>query len=182
MTTRIALLALFLIAPGTAFAQPPSPQASAGQGAKLELTGLDRLAAQADEAVNLTIDAAMLKLGSAFLKPDGDQAAVKALLSGLKGIYIRSFEFNRENAYTPDDVERIRKQLSAPGWSRFVAVDSKRDRELVEIYSWQEGGASGGLAIIVAEPMELTIVNIVGPIDLSKLPLLGGQLGIPKLP
>jgi hypothetical protein len=30
--------------------------------------------------------------------------------------------------------------------------------------------------------MELTIVNIVGPIDLSKLPLLQGQFGIPKLP
>jgi hypothetical protein len=124
----------------------------------------------------------MLGIAAGILKGDGDQAAAKQLLSGLKGIYIRSFEFNRENAYTMDDVDRIRKQLTAPGWSKFISVDSKRDRELVEIYSWQEGGASGGLAILVAEPMELTIVNIVGPIDLSKLPLLQGQFGIPKLP
>lgn len=172
MKTRIVLLALLLVTPGTAFAQ----------GAKLELTGLDRLADLADDAVNLSIDSGMLKFAGAFLKGDGDQAAAKQLLSGLKGIYIRSFEFNRENAYTTDDVDRIRKQLSAPGWTKFVSVDSKRDRELVEIYSWQEGGASGGLAILVAEPMELTIVNIVGPIDLSRLPVLQGQFGIPKLP
>ena len=171
MKTRIVLLALLLTAPGTAFAQ----------GARLELRGLDRLTDAAEEAVNLTIDSAMLGFAGSLLKGDGDQAAAKQLLSTLKGIYIRSFEFNRENAYTTDDVDRIRKQLAAPGWSKLISVDSKRDRELVEIYSWQEGGASGGLAIVVAEPMELTIVNIVGPIDLSKLPLLQGQFGIPNI-
>jgi hypothetical protein len=29
--------------------------------------------------------------------------------------------------------------------------------------------------------MELTIVNIVGPIDVSELPLLQGQFGIPNM-
>ena len=172
MKTRLALLTLLLIAPGAAFAQ----------GAKLELKGLDRLAKLADEAVNLDIPPGMLAFAGSFLKEDKDQAAAKQLLSNLKGIYIRSFEFDRENAYTADDVENIRKQLSAPGWSKFISSESKRDRELVEIYSWQEGGASAGLAILVAEPTELTIINIVGPMDLSKLPLLQGQFGIPKLP
>lgn len=53
----------------------------------------------------------------------------------------------------------VRKQLAAPGWSRLVTVDSKRDRELVEIYSWREGNEAGGLAILVSEPKELTVVN-----------------------
>jgi hypothetical protein len=39
----------------------------------------------------------------------------------------------------------------------------------------------GGLAIISAEPRQLTLVNIIGPIDLEKLSQLQGQLGIPKL-
>jgi hypothetical protein len=172
MKTRIVLLALLLAAPGTVFAQ----------SAKLDLKGLDRLAKLADESVNLDIPPAMLGIASGFLKGDGDQAAAKQLLSALKGIYIRSFEFDRDDAYTADDVEMIRKQLGAPGWSKFISQERKRDRELVEIYSWQEGGVSAGLAILVAEPMELTIINIVGPIDLSKLPLLQGQFGIPKLP
>lgn len=159
--------------------------ASAGaqaQGARLQLDHLDRLAIQAAESVNITIDPAMLKLASGFLKGDGDDAAVKEMLSGLKGIYVKVFEFDRENAYTPEDVNAVRRQLASPGWSRLVTVDSKRDRELVEIYSWREGNESGGLAILVAEPMELTVVNIVGPMDLTKLGALQGQFGIPRLP
>ncbi len=124
----------------------------------------------------------MLKLASAFLKADGDQAALKQMLAGITGVYVRSFEFDRENAYTTDDVNAVRRQLTAPGWARLVAVDSKRDRETVEIYSWKEGSESGGLAILVVEPMELTVVNIVGPIDLTKLAALQGSFGIPRVP
>jgi hypothetical protein len=52
---------------------------------------------------------------------------------------------------------------------------------LVEIHSWRENNASGGLAILVVEPAELTVVNIVGPIDLARLAALQGQFGIPPL-
>ena len=158
------------------------PASALAQGPRLQLGHLDRLASQAAESVNVAIDPAMLKLASAFLKADGEQAALKEMLAGVKGIYVRSFEFERENAYTPDDVETIRKQLTAPGWDRLVTVDSKRDRELVEIYSWREGNGSGGLAILVAEPMELTVVNIVGSFDLTKLGALQGNFGSPRLP
>ncbi len=172
MKITMAVWIFLLVVPGSALAQ----------GAQLQLDHLDRLARQAAESVNLAIDPAMLKLASAFLKADGEQAALKEILAGVKGIYVRSFEFERENAYTPDDVNTIRRQLTAPGWARLVTVDSKRDRELVEIYSWREGNASGGLAILVAEPMELTVVNIVGPIDLTKLGALQGNFGIPRFP
>jgi hypothetical protein len=158
------------------------PASALAQGAQLQLGHLDRLASQAAESVNVTIDPAMLKLASAFLKGDRDQAALKEMLIGVKGVYVRSLEFDRENVYTPADVEAIRKQLTAPGWERLVAVDSKRQRELVEIYSWREGNGSGGLAILVAEPKELTVVNIVGPFDLAKLGALQGNFGIPRLP
>jgi hypothetical protein len=38
-----------------------------------------------------------------------------------------------------------------------------------------------GLAIIASEPRELTIVNIVGSVDLQKLHQLEGHFGVPKL-
>lgn len=158
------------------------PEVARAQGPQLQLDQLDRLSAAAAETVNITIDPAMLKLAGAVLKDDRKNPELTAMLNDLKGIYIRSFEFDKENAYTPEDVSAIRKQLAAPGWSRLVEVDSKRERELVEIYSWREGSGSGGLAILVAEPQELTIVNIVGPIDLTRLGALQGQFGIPQLP
>jgi hypothetical protein len=172
MKITMAVLAWLLIAPVSALAQ----------GARLQLDNLDRLAGQAVESVNITIDPAMLKLAGSFLTGERENVAAKEMLQELKGIYVRSFEFDRENVYTPDDVSAVRKQLAAPGWSRLVTVDSKRDREMVEIYSWREGNQSGGLAILVAEPKELTVVNIVGPMDLTKLAALQGQFGIPRLP
>ena len=155
------------------------PAGARAQGARLQLDTLDRLAALAEEQVNVTIDTEMLKLAGAFMQ-NGD-AAVKEMVAGLRGIYVRSFKFGRPNAYRPDDVNAIRNQLTAPGWSRMVTAEKKGDGELVEIYNWREGAASGGLAILVAQPAELTIVNIVGPIDLAKLGALQGQFGIPPL-
>jgi hypothetical protein len=39
----------------------------------------------------------------------------------------------------------------------------------------------GGLVVLSAEPRELRVVNIVGPVDLEKLASLEGQFGIPDL-
>jgi hypothetical protein len=37
------------------------------------------------------------------------------------------------------------------------------------------------MAVLALEDRELTVVNIVGPVDLDKLAKLEGQLGIPEL-
>ncbi len=170
MTTRFilpAVLALVLAAPGAALAQ------------RLQLDALNRLADRADESVNIDLDPALLRLGLAFLKADGDEKELKAMLSALKGIYVRAFAFASDIDIS-NELNAIRKQLMTPGWARLVSVDSKRDGEIVEIYSWQQGDASGGLAIIAAERNEITVVNIVGPFDITKLPALKG-LGIPDI-
>jgi hypothetical protein len=172
MKVMLVMVTSLLVAPAVALAQ----------GARLQIDHLDRLAATAANAVNITVDPSMLKLASSFLNGKGDDAAIKELLNGLKGIYVKAFEFDNDNAYTPDDVNTIRRQLMTPGWAKLVTVDNKRERELVEVYSWREGNASGGIAVLAAEPRELTVVNIVGPIDLAKLSKLQGQFGIPRLP
>ena len=43
------------------------------------------------------------------------------------------------------------------------------------------GSQIGGLAIIAAEPKELTIVSLTGTISMDDLADLGGQFGIPKI-
>jgi hypothetical protein len=173
MKIRIVVTAWVLLAgaPGILFAQ----------GARLQLDHLERLAGMATESVDVTVDPSMLKMAAAFMSDEGEQAVVKEMLKDVTGIYVRSFEFDRENVYTTDDLDRVRKQLGTPGWSRMVTVDSKRDREIVEVYSWREGNKPGGLAILVAQPTELTVVNIVGPFDVAKLAALAGNFGIPKI-
>lgn len=156
------------------------PAAASAQGAKLQLDHLNRLEQIAEETVNVDVPAALIKLFSSALKDDDEkQKVAKQFLNGLAGIYVRVFEFSRDNAYTPDDIAIIRKQLNGQGWMRFVNV-RERD-ELVEVHLFQENGRSMGLAILVAEGRELVVVNIVGPIDLSQIAMLQGQFGIPKL-
>jgi len=54
-----------------------------------------------------------------------------------------------------------------------------RHRENSEIYIDTRGDQATGMLIISAEPRELTIVNIVGPIDVEKLSALEGNFGVP---
>jgi hypothetical protein len=152
------------------------------QEARLQITGLEKLAAKAAESVDINMDGSMLQLAAKFFsdqKPD--EARIKQLIAGLKGIYVRSFEFDKEGEYSLEDVNAIRQQTRAPGWSKLVGVRSKRDKEDVDIFARMEGDKVIGLAIIAVEPKQLTVVNIVGSIDLEKLSDLEGQFGIPKM-
>ena len=155
------------------------PRAAAAQGARLQLDHLNKLADRSKETVDVTVDAAMLKQTAGFLAgKDADSAKVQQLIEGITGIYVKSFQFGVPDAYTEADIESIRKQVSGSGWSRIVGIRGKR--ELTEIYFWKERDTTGGLVVIAAQPNELTIVNIVGRVDLASLGALGPM--IPKLP
>jgi hypothetical protein len=141
---------------------------------------LDRLAAHATESVDVTLDSSMLRLASGFLsKDDPDQAQVKKLVSKLKGVYVRSFEFDKQGQYSMGDVDAIRSQLKGPEWSRIVGVKSLHG-ENTEVYLKKDGEQVGGLVVLAIEPKELTIVDIDGAIDPEELSELGGHMGIPK--
>jgi hypothetical protein len=143
---------------------------------------VERLSSKAVETVDVMLDGALLQLAGRFLsghKPD--EAKVKNMLGGLKGIYVRSFEFSQEGEYTAEDVEAIRSQLRVPGWSKIVGVVSKKDKEHTEIFVKADGSSIGGLVILAAEPKELTLVHINGSISLEKLSELGGHFGVPKV-
>ncbi len=141
-----------------------------------------KLAEKAEEVVDVTLDPAMLGLASKFLSDkDADEKAAKKVVSGLKGIYVKSYTFAKEGEYSDADVELLRAQLRGPGWSCIVNVRSKKDRENAQVCFFSQNGTVAGLAIVASEPKELTIVNIAGFIDKEHLGLLEGQFGIPKI-
>jgi hypothetical protein len=142
----------------------------------------DKLAARASDSVDVSLEGPLLRLGTSFLSDtDKDQAKIKKLVGGLKGIYVRTFEFKKPGEYSAADVESFRAPLHGPEWQRIVGVHSNEEGETVEVYIRSEAKGIGGLAIIACEPKELTLVNIVGPIDLDSLSELGGQFGIPEV-
>jgi len=155
---------------------------SAGYGQALDFKNLEKLSAKAKDVTEVTLDGSLLRFAAKFLSNDDpDQAKVKKLVAELKGIYVKTYEFEGEGEYSESDLAPIRSQLRSPGWSRIVGVHTKREHDNTEIYLKTGGTEPGGLAIVCANPRELTVVNIVGKIDLEELSELGGNLGVPKL-
>jgi len=155
--------------------------ANAQEPSRLQLSSLDHLAAKASQSVDVNIDARLMRLASkVFSDTDAEEREIKKVIAGVKGIYVKVFEFENEGQYTSADLATIRAQLSAPGWTRLVNVTSKKEGNL-EVYLLMNGDMVNGLAVLASDVKELAVVNIVGPVDLDKLAKLEGQLGIPEL-
>ncbi|MGD0224341.1 MAG: DUF4252 domain-containing protein [Terriglobia bacterium] len=156
--------------------------AAFGQNPKLDIQNLEPLAKKASEVVDVNLDGALLKLAARFMTDEDDREGLE-IIKNLKGVYVKNFEFAKPNEYSQADVEAIRGQLQTPSWSRIVSSQNKQEGETSEIYlmTASDGGTVLGMAIIDAQPKELTVVNIVGPIDIDKLSQLEGKMGIPRL-
>jgi hypothetical protein len=143
---------------------------------------LEHLESKASNTVDVSLNGSTLQLAARFLDgKDPDEAKVKKLISGLEGIYVKSLEFKAEGAWSQLDLENVRNQLRTPEWSRIVGVKSAEDGETVDVFLRTENKRVTGVALIAAEPKQLTLVNIVGPVDLDSLADLSGHFGLPKL-
>jgi hypothetical protein len=143
---------------------------------------LDHLAAKAADSVDVSLNSGMLQFAGKFLNGrNSDEAKAKKLIGGLEGIYVKSFEFKNDGAWSQADVDQVRNQLKAPEWSRIVGVKSNGDSEIVEVYVRNQNGKVTGVAILATEAKQFTVANIVGAVDLDSLADLGGQFGLPKL-
>jgi hypothetical protein len=173
---------IVLVAAALLFVTPGLARAQAAAG-RLRLDSLERLAPKAAETVNIEIDGFLIKFaGSILSDKDEDERAVKELVDGLRGVYVRSYEFKSPGEFSEGDVAQLRGQLRAPGWSRVLDVKSRGlDFGDAEVYLATAGGRVEGFALLVVGPRELTVVNIVGSIDLDKLRRLGDQLNLPRV-
>ena len=160
------------------------PAGYASAGPELTIPNFSHLRHKAVDSVDVTLDGFLLRIARKFARADAqDPEAIAAaqFLEGIKSVRVRNFSFDEDDAYSKADVDSVRKQLSAPGWSPLVQVHRNDRQENVDIYVNMEGDQVQGLAIIASEPREFTIVNVVGTIDIDKIGRLEGQLGIPQL-
>lgn len=148
-----------------------------GQSVKLE--SLDKLAEKAAQTVTVSLDGSLLQIASKFLSNDDpDQVQIKKLVASLKGVYVRNFEFDKVGDYQASDLDPIRSQLRDPKWKKIVEVRGKDNAEV--LLRQENEHVISGLAVIVAESKELTVVYIDGPIDMDGLSKLAGNFGIPE--
>lgn len=151
------------------------------QDVRIRLDNLDKLEAKASKSVNVSLDGQLLRIAIAFLNPkDRKQAEIRDLVSGLKGIYVKAFQFDEEGEYSVADINSLQTQLQSPGWARMVGVKSRKEGQNAEVYMMMSGNLINGITVIASDKKELAVINIVGSIDLDKLSRLSGKFGIPS--
>lgn len=155
------------------------PMIAAAQAGRLVLPDLSKLSQKASESVNISLDPSMLEFAAGALGTDTDPA-IKELIAGLQGIYVRSYTFEHDDAYSKTDVDAVRTQLVEP-WAPLVSTHDQKQHSDVDIFVRHRGDRTEGIVIIASERREFTVVNIVGSIDLAKLAQLQGHLGVPKM-
>jgi len=175
MKHRILAAALLLTA---------TPLAAYAQAARLKLPEFKGLAEKATDSVDITLDGDMLKQAAPFMSgPQGKMPPEAAeALKGITGIYVRVFEFNQPGVYSEKDLDGVRRQLQTPGWKKLMSVQSKDEHVDMYLHEHEKSPDDGGMALVVSEPKEFVIVNIVGAIDLEKLRQLQGKFGVPAMP
>jgi len=171
---KIILPTLVLLAAITANAQ---------DAARLRFERLNGLENKAEEVVEVNIDGKLLDLAKRVMVKVNDPNAKKIgqAISGLKGIYVRVYNFEKENEYNVADVDEIRSQLNAPGWEKLANVRSKKNNQKIDVFTMFTGDVMSGVAVVVSESKSIAVVNVIGPIDIDLLAEMSGKLNIPKI-
>ena len=138
-----------------------------------------QLAARATHVTEVTLDKAMLSFASKFMKDDSDKEA-REMIQNLKGVYVREYDFDKENSYTMQELEGLRSYFKVSDWSPMVHESTKGEAKGTDVFVKLVNGQMEGLFVLDAEAKELTLVLILGPIDPDKISRLGGNFGIPK--
>lgn len=151
--------------------------------ARLRFENLNKLEDKARDVVEVNIDGKLLETAKrAMLKVnDPDARKVGQAISGLKGIYVRVYNFAKDNEYNISDVDQIRDQLKAPGWEKLANVRSKVNNQKIDVFTMFKGDLISGVAVVVSSDKTIALVNVIGPIDIDTLVELSGKLNIPKI-
>lgn len=175
-TIKFILLSLVLLAAAVT-------AATAQDAARLRFEKLNALETKAQDVVEVNMDGKLLELAKRVLVKVNDPNAknIGQAISGLKGIYVRVYNFANENEYNIADIDEIRSQLQSPGWERLANVRSKKNNQKVDVFTMFTGDVMSGVAVVISESKSVALVNVIGPIDIDLLAEMSGRLNIPKI-
>ncbi len=80
-----------------------------------------------------------------------------------------------------DEVDKLRQAFATPEWSPMVHERESKSGESTDVMVKLVNGEPHGIFVLTAEPKELTIVLILGPIRMDQLSKLKGLSGLGAL-
>lgn len=168
--TALALLVLTVIA--TAVAQDVEGEAA------LEFATLED---KADEVVKVNLWGRPLEHAKKVLGLRKNVTdSVRGFMSGLTAVYRRTYRFRGKDA-SKDDVEPVHRQLAEGGWVPLIETEDRQKPESLSVYSYSSDDEVTGMTVVSRGPDEITVVKIMGPMDLEALSAIGSGLGMPVM-
>jgi len=154
------MVAVWMMFAGTCLAQ------------QIDFKSLDQFAAKAKSKTEINMDESMVKSAAGFLNQEKEgEAAVKKTVKDLKGLFLRSYEFEQRGAFRLEDLKPLLDQLTSPNWTSFLR--NQENGEQTEIWFHRTNGQTDGFLLISAEAREITVINAIGLTGLQDLSSLG---------
>jgi len=144
---------------------------------ELDLSFLKGLEAKASEFTDINLGPEQLQLMMGFAGDVGKD--LLGLGKSIERVQVKTFQFDKEGVYSIADMDNLRARLKADDYVPFISVKEKKG--FTEIVMRKGPKGMRGFVVLVAEPRELTIVNIVGDLDMNSLGKLSGKFGIPNI-
>ena len=133
------------------------------------------LGAGEEATVEVNLRGPMLKLAAAAAS-DEDEPELAEMLSGLEGIYVRTYEVNDQSpAGFEKAIAAISRHLQETGWETIVKVRERHESAHIAIK--MDGERLVGMTVLAMDEKdpdnEVVFVNIVGAIDLTRIGRMG---------
>ena len=146
---------------------------------EVDLSIFKGLESKAKETSNIDLGPEQMSLLKGFSGLVGSDLG--DVTAGLKRVRVYSLEFDKDGLYNLADAESVRAKVKSDSkWLSLVSVKEKGGFTDIMMHHGADGKVDGFL-ILAAEPRELTVVNIIGLLDMNKLAKLSGKLGIPHI-
>jgi hypothetical protein len=139
-----------------------------------------RALANVEPIVEISLKAPLLNMVTNLVRSEDAEAA--EFISKLFRVTVNVFESDAINvAAIAESMNTISQDLDSKGWDRVVRV--RDQEEHVDIYFRFSDDADRiqGIAIMVAEPGDTVLVNIVGDISVDDISALGERFDIDEL-
>jgi hypothetical protein len=176
-TTSLWVPAALLLALGVS---PLAAQYETAEDAGIEMQ-FDELEEKADQVVKVNLWGKSLEQGKKLLGlRKSVTSPVGRFLGSLKGVYRRTYRFGNTKT-EQEDVEPIYQQLADDGWVPLIETEDRSSEGSVSVYSYYENEEVAGLTLVSTDPSEVTVVRIMGAVDLDMLSEIGKGLGLPVM-
>ena len=97
-----------------------------------------------------------------------DEPGLAELLQGISGVRVRNYEVSADQAAAlRPDIEGMAEELIKKGWTRIIRTSS--DDEFINVSIRFHDGNMVGMVVLAAEEDEITLVNLVGNLNLATL-------------